>query len=835
MPIRRYVISWSAHYRIEPFLFLEQGYIIMQNDFACQRPQVPESQTIPPQDAEHRKKTDSAKESEKKYRALVENSIQGLAVIQDGRFVFCNSALAAMTGYSVEELLTFPNADLLMHPDDRHAIEQRRQDRMAGKTVPALHEHRVVKKDGTVCWMEICSSLIELNGRTALQVANIDVTSRKHAEEALRRSEKLLSDILDGSPIPQLVIDRNHRIVNWNKALERYSGIRAEEVIGTDQQWRPFYREKRPLLADLLVDGDTGKISQFYTKEYATSNLVEGAYEVIDFFPAMGGNGKWLHVTASAIKDSRGAIVGAIETLRDISEWRQTEEELKESREYLNQIINCIGDPLFVKDRNHKIVLVNQALCVFTGKPREALLGRTHLESLPEASGQSLWEREEEVFTTGKECLTEDTLSDSQGNAHTLMSKKSLLTDKNGNQQIVNVLRDITEHKLLEAQFLQAHKMEAVGALAGGVAHDFNNILNVIMGYAEILLDEFDSKNPMRKDLEQIRQAGLRAASLITQLLAFSRKQILQPEILDLNTVITNTSSMLRRLIGEDIELISNTCPDLGMVNADPGKIQQVIMNLAINARDAMPQGGTLILETANVDFDESYILEHPIAKPGSFVMLAVSDSGIGMDAKIQARIFDPFFTTKELGKGTGLGLSTVYGIVKQSDGFIWVYSEPGKGATFKIYLPRVEGRAVEKPVEKRTEYGIRGSETILVVEDEESVRDLACRILQDRGYTVLSAPNGKAGLEIASRFDGAIDMVLTDVVMPGMSGTDFVFRLKQDRPDTKVLYFSGYTNNAIIRNGNLDSKAAFLQKPFNNEDLAQKVRQIIESKHDGI
>jgi two-component system, cell cycle sensor histidine kinase and response regulator CckA len=808
----------------------------MQNESERPHLEIAELQQKLQQSEERLSKTDREKEasaiieSEEKYRALVENSLQGLAIIQDNRFVFCNSALAAMTGFSIEELLSLPNANLLMHPDDRATIIQRHQDRMAGKTVPALHEHRIVRKDGEVRWMEVRSSIIELNGRSALQIANIDVTYRKLAEEALRQNEKFSSDILDGSPIPQFVIDRNHRIVKWNKAIEGYSGIKAAEVVGTDQQWRPFYPEKRPLMADFLVDGNAEKIPHLYAEKNAKSKLVDDAYEAMGFFPAIGENGRWLHFTASTIKDSNDSIVGAMETFMDITEWRRAEEENRESKEYLHRIINCIGDPLFVKNREHNVVLVNDALCAFTGKKREELLNQSHFELLPKEVSQSLWEREEEVFTTGKECLTEDTLNDEQGNSHTLLSKKTFLTDKNGNKQIVNVLRDITEYKLLEAQFLQAHKMEAVGSLAGGVAHDFNNILNVILGYTEMMLEELAPDSPMRKDLEQVKIAGLRAAGLTTQLLAFSRKQILQPEILDLNAVISNTSSILRRVIGENIELILSIPPALGMVNADPGKIQQIILNLAINARDAMPQGGTLILETANVDFDKNYLHEHPLAKPGPHVMLAVSDNGIGMDTATQERIFDPFFTTKEKGKGTGLGLSTVYGIVKQSSGFIWVDSKPGKGTTFKIYLPRVEGQVPPKAIEKHIESRFRGSETVLVVEDEESVRAIACRILRERGYTVLDAPNGAMALEIARGYAGNINLVLSDVMMPGMSGADFVSRLKQDRPDIKALYISGYTDSAIIHNGALDSNIAFLQKPFSIEGLARKIREVLES-----
>jgi two-component system cell cycle sensor histidine kinase/response regulator CckA len=343
-------------------------------------------------------------------------------------------------------------------------------------------------------------------------------------------------------------------------------------------------------------------------------------------------------------------------------------------------------------------------------------------------------------------------------------------------------------------------------------------------------LEDLAPDNPIRPDLEQIEKAGKRATSLISQLLAFSRKQILQPEILDLNSVITDMSSMLCRLIGENIEFSSITQPDLGFVNADPGKIQQIVMNLVVNARDAMPQGGKLTIETANVNFDEEYVRQHLFVKAGPYVMLAISDSGIGMDAVTQARIFEPFFTTKEKGKGTGLGLSTVYGIVKQSNGFIWTYSEAGKGTTFKIYFPRAEGEVAWMPAEKRLEAESRGSETVLVVEDEASVRNLACRILRDRGYTVLDAPDGRAALAIIRKYDGDIHLVLTDVVMPGMSGSELISQISDGRPDTKALYISGYTDSAIVHNGTLDSGVAFLQKPFTVDGLARKIREMLDS-----
>jgi signal transduction histidine kinase/CheY-like chemotaxis protein len=380
-------------------------------------------------------------------------------------------------------------------------------------------------------------------------------------------------------------------------------------------------------------------------------------------------------------------------------------------------------------------------------------------------------------------------------------------------------------------QLTQASKMEAVGRLAGGVAHDFNNLLTVMMGRTDLLLENMDHGDPRRPAIELIQKTTSRAADLTRQLLAFSRKQVLRPAVLDLNAAVANVSEMLRRLIGEDITLVTALAPALGQVKADPGQIEQVIMNLAVNARDAMPHGGRLTLETANVELDAGYARKHLGARPGPHVMLALSDTGVGMDAATQARIFEPFFTTKGPDKGTGLGLATVYGIVKQSDGNIWVYSEPGRGTTFKIYLPRVEEAALPAPSIATSGRPPRGMETILLVEDEEAVRDLARDVLRTRGYTVVEASDASEALRICERHPGAIEMVLTDVVMPGMTGRDLADRLALLRPAIKVLYMSGYTDNAVIHHGVLDAGTVFLQKPFTPAVLAHKVREVLDAR----
>src|SRR5881275_876306 len=371
--------------------------------------------------------------------------------------------------------------------------------------------------------------------------------------------------------------------------------------------------------------------------------------------------------------------------------------------------------------------------------------------------------------------------------------------------------------------------MEAVGRLAGGVAHDFNNLLTVITSYSALLLEDLGSDDPKRDDVQQIRKAAEAAATLTRQLLAFSRQQVLQPKALDLKATVAGTEKLLKRLIGEDIQLTTVLAPDLGVVKADPGQIEQIIINLAVNARDAMPSGGRLTIEAANVDMDEAYVRGHAPASPGRYVMLALSDTGIGMDEQTKARIFEPFFTTKEKGKGTGLGLSTVYGIVKQSGGYVWVYSEPGHGTTFKVYLPRVDAPA-EPQAPPREAATVTGTETILLAEDDEILRPLTKGLLARLGYTVLDAESAEQALAVAGARQGPIHLLVADVVMPGASGRELARRLAQSRPETRVLYVSGYTDDAIVHHGMLDPGLKFLQKPFTPAALARKVREVLDA-----
>ena len=473
-------------------------------------------------------------------------------------------------------------------------------------------------------------------------------------------------------------------------------------------------------------------------------------------------------------------------------------------------------------DEHLRFMSINEALASMNGFPIAEHVGRHLLERVPPEIGARLKEVVDEVLATGRPVVGLEMAAAPPGDAsrvrHGVASYYPVLGDGTRPTVIGVLVEETTQRKELEQQLAQSQRMEAVGRLAGGVAHDFNNLLTVIKSYSTLLLEALEG-DARREDVEEIAAAADRAGALTRQLLAFSRRQMLQPRPVHLNVVVTDIEKMLRRLIGEDIALIARLDPDLWLVHVDPGQIEQVIMNLAVNARDAMPDGGRLTIETANVERDS-----------GAYVMLAITDTGVGMSPEVRAHLFEPFFTTKERGKGTGLGLSTVYGIVKQSDGDIAVHAEPGRGASFKIFLPRfVIGHATRLDVERVVPAAPRGTETILLVEDDPSLRQLAERLLRGYGYTVLVASTGQRALTLVEAYTGRIHLVTTDVVMPEMSGTALVERLVAIVPDIRVLFMSGYTDDEVVRRGILDRRAAFLQKPFTPDQLAFKVREVLD------
>jgi len=625
---------------------------------------------------------------------------------------------------------------------------------------------------------------------------------------------------------------------------ERYRGIFENAVVGIFQTTLDGrYVTANPTLARIygyespeeLIASLTDLNRQFYVQpgrreEFA--RLVEERGAVREFESQVyrkDGGVIWISEAARAVRDAEGRLVGFEGTTVDITGRKLAEEE----RERLAAILEATTDFVGIADPQGRVLFLNRAGRKVLGMGPDEDVSRLQM-----AEGHSGWARKVSL-ETGIPAAVRDGVWTGEtafldGKGREVPFSQVILAHKGPDGQVAfisTIARDLSEQKNLEAQLRQAQKMEAIGQLAGGVAHDFNNLLGVIGGYGELLLKDIGPQHPARGRAEQILKATDRAAALTRQLLVFSRKQVLQPRLLDLNAVLANIGKMLRRLIGEDIELVTVFKEGLWRTMADPGQIEQVIVNLAVNARDAMPGGGKLVLETANEELDEGYARSHAGARPGPHVMLAVSDTGHGMDAETLGHIFEPFFTTKEPGKGTGLGLATVYGIVRQSGGHVNVYSEPGRGSSFKVYLPRAESEsAVAAPVPVSGTATLGGTETILLAEDEEALRVMVREILETAGYTVLGGARPDEVLTVARSHAAAIHLVLTDVVMPGMSGRELATQLQAAHPGVRVLYMSGYTNGAINHHEVLDAGVAFIQKPFTHDSLLRKVREALDA-----
>ena len=569
----------------------------------------------------------------------------------------------------------------------------------------------------------------------------------------------------------------------------------------------------------------------------------------LPFIIASGSIGEAIAVEAMragahdyVLKDKLARLPAAVEREMRLREERELNrrremEHRKLERRY-ERMIETATEGIFLADAQNRFTFASRRLEEMLGYEPGELIGQPISVMLDDADRPRA-DRDMEARRRGIGGVGEFRLKRKDGgHVWTLRSSNAIMDDQGHYDGLFGMLVDITDRKKTEdslrqteEQLRQAQKMEAVGSLAGGVAHDFNNLLSVILSYSTMLAEDMTTGDPRRADLLEIEAAGKRAVELTRQLLAFSRKQVLQPRVLNLNDLVTGVERMLGRLIGADIQLTVLADPDLKRVRVDPSQIEQVIMNLAVNARDAMPQGGKLTIETANVELDETYATTHVGIKPGPHVMLAVTDSGTGMDKATLARMFEPFFTTKGVGKGTGLGLATVFGIVRQSEGSIWVYSELGKGTTFKVYLPRAGSFDSDAPTPAAAHGApAGGTETILLVEDEDAVRVLARTILRRLGYHVLDAQSGGDALLICEQHTATIDLLLTDVVMGRMSGRQLSERLRPLRPDMKVLFMSGYTDDAIVHHGVLDSSVAFLQKPFTPATLGRRVREVLDA-----
>jgi len=647
------------------------------------------------------------------------------------------------------------------------------------------------------------------------------VIHRKRVEQALRESQEKYRNILQSIEDGYFEVDLAGYFTFFNKSLARILGYPREELLGMNDR-------------QCTDEQNAKNLFETFHRVYETGSPAKGVdWEVI----RKDGRRRSVEASVSLIRDAAGQPVGFRGIARDITERKRAEEALRRSQEKYRDIFDFAPVGIYQSMRDGSLLTANATLAKMLGHDsvKELLLRNLNEIYFDPAERNALISYFEPRGMAGSIAVR---WKRKDGSPIWVELDVHVVKDEEGRTRYFEgFVHDITERKRaeeekrnLQEQLAQSQKIEAVGQLAGGIAHDFNNLLTAIGGYSELLLEDLPLTDPRRAHAEEIRKAGERAASLTRQLLAYSRRQVLEPKVLDLNAVVSDLGKILRRLIGENIELRIRPVSGLWRVKADPGQIEQAILNLAINARDAMPEGGKLTIETANVDLDEAYALSHASVLPGAYAMVAVSDSGSGMSTEVRKRVFEPFFTTKEQGKGTGLGLSTTYGIVKQSGGCIWCYSEPGHGTTFKIYLPGVEETAAKEAPPAVSPPLRPGEETILLVEDEPEVRSLVQKVLKTRGYTVMPAANAEEALLVSQQFSGEIALMVSDVVMPGMSGRQLAGRLVMSRPEMKVLFISGYTDDAIVHHGILDPGTAFLQKPFTPQTLARKVREVLDA-----
>ena len=809
-------------------------------------------------DVTERKRAEDTLQLQSAYlEQLIESAPEAIAMLDNRHKVLrVNREFTRMFGYPAEEIAG-QLLEVLVPPDRNHesSFILATLDRGEPINVETIRRRR----DGSLLEVSILGTPINVSGSPVAQyLIYRDITQSKQAERALMESESKFRAVAE-TAAAAIYIHDNTRFLYVNRACEQISGYSRNELMAMHpaQLVHPEFREEMRRRGEASVR--RGNSPWRYEFQTATKH----------------GKLRWLDFSANSIRFAGQD--ATLATAVDITERKRAEElqaalyriadqtssatdleafyqaihgivgELMDARNFYIALYDeesgQLSFPYFVdeRDRTPAPRPLGKKMTEYvlrTGEPQLApaerfqeLLRAGELEDIGAPSVDWLgvpMKKGDKAFGVLAVCSYTDQVRYATRDMEILNFVAQHVATAIGHKRAENALRSS------EKQLWQSQKMEAVGRLAGGVAHDFNNLLTVIKGYTELILSDLEPSQPMHAEMVEVQKAADRAAALTRQLLAFSRRQVLAPKVVNLNDLVEDTNKMLRRLLGEDVELCTRLEADLGSVTADPGQIEQVIMNLAVNARDAMPKGGKLTLETANVELDEAYSRRHAPVRPGSYVMLAIADTGCGMDAETLSHVFEPFFTTKEQGKGTGLGLSTVYGIVKQSGGYIWPYSELGMGTTFKIYLPRVDETAERLPVRTQSTSGLGGTETILLVEDEEGVRGLTRQLLQRHGYTVLEAEHGKDALLLCERYSGTIHMLLSDVVLAQMSGRDLVQRLAPLRPKMRVLYMSGYSDEAIVHHGVLAPGTAFLQKPFTTEALMRKLREVLEPKKMG-
>ena len=749
-------------------------------------------------------------ESDSLLRSAVDASPNGMIMADAaGRIVLANRQVEKKFGYEQGELVGTQVEALLPeryrggHTGQRAGFmaDPHARPMGAGRELFALH------RDGHEFPVEIGLAPVKRGSEYFVIASVVDITQRKKAEERIR----WLSLAVEQGPTSVVMTDLKGDIEYVNPKFTEVTGYSLDEVRGKNPR----------LLKSGATPADT------YRDLWASITAGRPWHGEVQN-RKKDGSTYWDAMWVYPLRDAAGTVTRFLALKEDITARKAAQTELAATAARLGALMDNAHDGVSVITPGGEILEVNRRMAEIAGRSITDIVGHNIAEFPSAETAATKLAEFAQVVAHGTGHVLGVEIPRPDGTKVVLDFALSTV-DVAGEQLVLALGRDVTDQRTLEAQLRQAQKMEGIGRLAGGVAHDFNNVLTAVFGYVDLLREELPPDSSAQQDLGEVRKAAERAAALTRQLLAFSRQQVLEPVVLELNDLLTDFEKMLGRVIGEDVEL-RLALGKIGNVRADPGQLHQVLMNLAVNARDAMPTGGTLIIETTNAELGEEYAELHQPVVPGSYVMLAISDTGTGMTSEVKARIFEPFFTTKERGKGTGLGLSTVYGIVKQSGGYIWAYSEVGRGTTFKVYLPRVDA-PVDAFVRPKAAGSVAGHETVLIAEDDAMLRPLAKALLERLGYKVLEAGNAVEALAASQAHQGPIHLLVADVVMPGASGRELARQLAPARPDTKVLYVSGYTDDAIVHHGMLEPGLNFLQKPFTPATLAKRVREVLDAK----
>ena len=754
------------------------------------------------------------RDSELKFRTLAQTNAAAIFIIQGNNFKYVNPALELISGYPVEELMTMNFWDLV-HPEFRELVKERGLARQRGEKVPSRYEFKIITKNGETRWVDTTAGVLDYEGEPATIAAAIEITNRKQAETALLESEEKFRAISNTAVDAILVMDDNGRISYWNPSAERMFGYKNEEATGKElhlflapQRYYEAYSEGFKKFRETGQGPAIGNTSEFYAvRKDGTEVPIEVSTSAIQV------KGKW----------------HSVGVVRDITERIIAERALKESEQNYRALFEESKDVIYISTPEGKFLDINPAgIELFRYPSKEEFLQIDIAHDLYISPVDR--EKFQQVLTRQGYVKDYEVVFRRKDGEHvTVLLTTTIVRDEH--REIVayrGIMKDITERKKLEEQLLQSQKMEAIGQLAGGIAHDFNNILTAIIGFATLLKTETSKDDTLRAYVTPILNSAERAANLTQALLAFSRRQIISPKPVDLNEIIQGMERLLSRVIGEDIELSTVLTDRDLIVMADSGQIEQVLMNLATNSRDAMPDGGKLTISTKLVEFDTDAIKAHGFGRLGTYALVSVEDTGHGMDEKTRERIFEPFFTTKDVGKGTGLGLSMVYGIIRQHDGYINLHSEQGRGAIFNIYLPliksEVEETNIEEPLVLRG-----GAETVLVAEDDEPVRELIKEVLSSHGYEVIEAGDGEEAVSRFKENKDNIQLLILDVIMPKKNGKEAYNEIKEIKPDVKTIFTSGYNVDIINKKGILDEGLEFILKPISPDGLLKKVRDVLD------